>query len=686
MKDPRLWWPNGYGDHPLYKLTIETTVQGVISHVQVRHFGVRTIGYYFEPAQFAQMLNPVPDGEDPYKYPELKTARVFTVNGQPIRIAGGALVPDFLLTWKAQRYRDEIRLIAEGNQTLARVWGGGIIMPDVFYDEADRRGILVWQDMARSSFGAAWQKKEAEIPTVDKDLYLANMKDTILRLRGRTSLLVWCGTNEAAMQTDIGKALQNELLPQLDGTRPWLPSSSTEPSWAKEPLGTRSFGPYDIQPLKSYFDKYAHADDFLFKNEIGLESSPRYSSVARVLPEAETPVTGSSWITQTMLYHGLPSQHMMPILSERIGVPATLSDYISMSELLSAQAYRAIFEASNKNRDRNPGTMVWMTNAAWLDFNYQLYDWYLHPTAAYYSIKSALAPIHAQYAIDDNSIQVASILADNRPVHLHSVVMSSAGTVEDTRDYDLTAKHDATTSVGLASRVLTDDKFHFFRLELTDATGQNLDRLVTWTQKDEMWNDLLTLPTAQVTAKVLSVKSSSGETEVRLLVHNSSSFPAVHIWLELLNMDTGAPVLPSFWTDNAITMTPGEDRQFSVRVREAVIGPHKLMLQVEGFNVLPAQVAVLPTSPVALLSSHVEQLTYDAVRKELYVVLSQTGAAEQEWIIWPTPVIVDGHISRSIQIALKGNSAAGAKMALGLGPGLHNVLVGDRTLDVRVAE
>ena len=308
MKNPRLWWPHGYGEQPLYRLTVETRIRGTFSNRRVTQFGVRKIGYYYNPAEYAHTLTPVPDGQSPFEYPPLKAARVFTVNGRSIRMAGGSMVCDFLLSWSARQYRDQVRLMTEGNHTVVRVWGGGVIPPDVFFEEADRRGLLVWQDLARSSFAVAWKKKEADIPAVDPDLYLANMRDTILRLRGRTSLLLWSGTNEAAMQTDIGKTLQNELLPALDGTRPWIPSTSTEPPWAIEPLGVRSFGPYRIQSIKEYFDHYANDPDFRFKDEIGLESVPRLNSIEKAVPNAGELAGDGTWITKALIDHGLPGR------------------------------------------------------------------------------------------------------------------------------------------------------------------------------------------------------------------------------------------------------------------------------------------------------------------------------------------------------------------------------------------
>ena len=245
LHKPRLWWPVNYGPQPLYRLTVTARVDGRISHVVVKRFGVRTVGSFLLPSG----------------------GRAFTVNGRSIRMTGGAWIPDYLMSWSAQRYRDEIRLMAEGNHTIVRVNGCGIVPPDVFFDACDRYGVLVWEDLARTS--ALMPPKPCKAT-----VYLDNMRDCIYRLRGCTSLLLWCGSNEAAPQADIGQALENEILPALDGTRPWLPSSHAQPPWHKEPMGVSSGGPYWQVRLREYFRLYACDPSFVAKNEIGMGSPP----------------------------------------------------------------------------------------------------------------------------------------------------------------------------------------------------------------------------------------------------------------------------------------------------------------------------------------------------------------------------------------------------------------------------
>jgi hypothetical protein len=98
MKKPRLWWPVTYGDQPLYRLSVEVRVDGRVSDSAGRLFDIRKVGSLIPPGGGA----------------------AFTVNRRILRLTGGAWVPDFLVGWDVQRYRDEIRQMAEGNHRYSR--------------------------------------------------------------------------------------------------------------------------------------------------------------------------------------------------------------------------------------------------------------------------------------------------------------------------------------------------------------------------------------------------------------------------------------------------------------------------------------------------------------------------------------------------------------------------------------
>ena len=277
MKHPRLWWPVTYGPQPLYALSVTARVGGAVSSAARSLMGVRTVGTYVLPSG----------------------GRAFTVNGRTVRLTGGAWVPDLLLSWSAQRYRDEADMFANGNLTLLRMNGCGIMPPDCFFDECDRRGVLVWEDFSRTS-------SQNRMPAADPTILMDNMKDCIARMRGHASILVWCGANEALPQKDFDEPMQNEVLPQMDGTRPWLVSSDGDAPWEKARNLTWSGGPYGLQPLPNYFKIYAGGGKFTCKNEIGLASPPPINSLARFLPDRDQPGTE---VAAPEPGHGLPRRH-----------------------------------------------------------------------------------------------------------------------------------------------------------------------------------------------------------------------------------------------------------------------------------------------------------------------------------------------------------------------------------------
>ena len=449
LRNPRLWWPVTYGEQPLYRLVTEVRVHGQLSSQAASRFGVRTVGSLVLPSG----------------------GRAFTVNGRVIRMTGGAWIPDFLMSWSAQRYRDEVRLMAEGNHTIVRVNGCGIVPPDVFFDECDRRGLLVWQDLSRTSFsGSTENRKDGKtggdpLPC-DTPLYLENMKDCIMRLRGHPSLLVWCGSNENVPQADAGEALQNEILPALDGTRPWLPMSDAEvqPPWRKEDLHVWSGGPWHMVRLPEYFRMYAKEPRFPCKDEIGLGSPPPINSIAKSIPDYDQPGSEAFPLNITLGYHDATdriTRALDKIMHEDLGEPSCLTEYLATADLYNDVSYRAIFEAANKARPRNSGTHLWKVNAAWPSMVWQVFDWYLRPNAGYYSMRSACRPLHVQHSVDDQTVQVVSTLPEPRLVRVRISLADAAGRPEKVVEHSLTAAADATTAVGPLPREVTDGRLHF---------------------------------------------------------------------------------------------------------------------------------------------------------------------------------------------------------------------------------
>ena len=648
---PRLWWPVTYGDQPLYRLTVEARVDGQTSSQVTRRFGVRTVGSIILPSG----------------------GRAFTVNGRTIRMTGGAWVPDFLSSWSAQRYRDEVRLMAEGNHTIVRVNGCGIVPPDAFFDACDRYGLLVWEDLSRTSMEGTYRKdggptNSCDPCPCDPALYLDNMKDCIFRLRGRPSLLLWCGCNEAVPQQDVGEPLENEILPALDGTRPWLPSSydsSIVVQGRHTKLGRA--GHTILVRLPEYFRLYAQDPTFTSHNEIGLFSPPPINSIAKAIPDHDRPAPEWFPWNRDLGYHDA-MDHVLKesdkIIRADLGEPACLTEYLWMGDLYSNLAYRAIYEAANKARPRNAGTHIWKINAAWPSVTQQVFDWYLRPNGGYYGMRSACRPLHVQHSVDDQTVQVVSTLAEARPnLKVRTTLVDTAGRVEHTQEHTITAAADATTPVGALPALVKDGRLHFLALDLLDAEGRELDHVATWVQADCRFHELMKLPPAVIDARVTQRSQQDDETIYKVSVRNASNVPAVQVWLEVIRGELGDEVLPAFWSDNALTLLPGQQRELTVRFRTNLLAAAPPHLMVEGWNVTPREWAVSDGKPVSLAMA----VTGCEVRREgsktkVQFTATQQGPAGPRWTTWPVPVKVDGNVARYVRIGLR-NAATSSAIA-----------------------
>jgi beta-mannosidase len=170
---PQLWWPSGYGDQPLYQVSIELHQDDILLEKRDYQIGLRTIELRQEPDEWGRSFT-------------------FVVNGVPIFAKGSNWIPaDSFPTRISDEYLEGlIRAAAETHHNMLRVWGGGFYEEERFYDLCDRYGILIWQEFIFS----------CSIYPLDDAEFVENVRveavENISRLRHRASLALWCGNNE----------------------------------------------------------------------------------------------------------------------------------------------------------------------------------------------------------------------------------------------------------------------------------------------------------------------------------------------------------------------------------------------------------------------------------------------------------------------------------------------------------
>ena len=220
LQSPRLWWPNGHGEQPLYTAEMRIIGQnGAESHTRTATFGIRQVEAVANEGGPAGAL----------KYTLL-------VNGKRIYINGWNWVPiDAMYGVPRPEKLDRLLTLAlRANVNLLRIWGGGLIEQQAFYDLCDRYGIMVWQEFIQSSSGIG--NKPSTDPAFIS-MMVEEAEQIIPRRRNHPSLVIWCGGNElmdldGTPLTDGEPVLGalRDAVARLDPERHWLPTSPTGPA------------------------------------------------------------------------------------------------------------------------------------------------------------------------------------------------------------------------------------------------------------------------------------------------------------------------------------------------------------------------------------------------------------------------------------------------------------------------
>jgi mannosylglycoprotein endo-beta-mannosidase len=570
VENPHLWWPNGMGDQPLYHMKTDFIAEdGTIMDSEIVTFGMRETGNYFD---------------------EKIRARVFTVNGQKVFIKGGNwIASDALLRLSKERYEAEVRLHAEMNMNMIRVWGGGLTERPEFYDACDKYGILVWQDLwVSGDCNGEWNdptKKESQARRKaypdNHDLFLESVIDQVKMLRNHPSLYLWCGGNETLPPPDILKALQTDILPSLDPGRFFL-EMSTSSKLMTNTLGGVGDGPYGIREPASVFTERS----FPFNPETGSIGIPNFEGLQKIIPETEMiPPQGNrpggSWS-----YHKyLPLQDF----PDRYGKVKDIHDFCLKSQLVSYEQYRALQEGFNyKMWDWYSGMLVWKNQNPWTALRGFFYDYFLDYTGGYFGYKHGATPVHIQLNLNDSLVcvlnQTTNKLADLTAVtslyDLHGKVIFEKKYPVNLGEQDVRL---------LEKIVLPKDinEVFFLKLQLTDHWKLIDENLYWLSNKHGSYEKMNNLQKTSV--KTLVKRSADGQEVIE--ISNQGNETAFFIRLKILNSKDEL-ILPSYFTDNFFTLLPGDRKQVELDLVSTGIAGNQdgLKLVTEGWNIIPEEI------------------------------------------------------------------------------------------------
>ncbi len=526
LDKPRLWWPAGYGEANLYTVDLKFEAAGQpLSDSRSFQAGIRQFTYSQEGGALKIWIN----------------GRRFIPRG------GNWGFSESMLRYRAREYDAAVRYHREMNFTMIRNWVGQI-GEDAFYEACDRHGIVVWQDF--------WLANPYDGPDPDdNDLFLRNVRDTVLRIRSHPSIGLYCGRNEGQPPPPLERGIR-QVLAELHSGIVYISSSADGP--------VSGHGPYRAMPPKFYFTQRATP---LLHSELGMPDIVTMDSLRLMMPESGMWPQGRMWGLHDFSLNGAQGgASFRERIEKSYGGADNAADWVRLAQFVNYEGYRAMFEAQSKNR---MGLLIWMSHPAWPSFVWQTYDYYLDPTAAYFGAKKASEPLHVQWNPVTDNIEVVNYSAgDARGLTAAAEILNMDGAVKWLRTAALDSPED---SVAAPIHLEYPDGLtpvHFIRLKLTRGAALVSDNFYWRGAGESNYRALRDLPRVKLDAVTRAARQGA-RWRLTTTLHNPAQTPALMVHLKAVRAITGDRILPAIYSDNYIALMPGERRTIVTGVEDA---------------------------------------------------------------------------------------------------------------------
>ena len=402
IRHPKLWYPAGYGEQPLYEFTAQVSTGGMTAESRKAKAGLRTVVLHRELDKWGRSFELV-------------------VNGIPVFAKGADVIPfdSFPNRVTTADYRRILESARDANMNMIRHWGGGYYETEEFYSICDELGIMVWQDFM---FGNDWQPG-----TYDFKLNVeAEAEDQVRRLRNHPSIVLWSGNNETesafswaprpTLPPDVRLLIWQDYLTVFSGILPRVVArlNPETPYWPSSPSA-------DYEPLSEHYQSGdAHIWDVWhgrvpfttyethharFVTEYGFQSFPEMRTIeAFTQPEDRTGI-----LTPVMLAHQKNNEGNSIIhdyLLKDYPEPKDFASFLYVSQVLQAEGIKIGAEHFRRSRPETMGSIFWQLNDCWPVASWSSIDYYGRWKALQYYARRFYAPILVSPHVEDGSLKV----------------------------------------------------------------------------------------------------------------------------------------------------------------------------------------------------------------------------------------------------------------------------------------
>ena len=391
IEHPQLWWPNGLGKQPLYRVTVRLAA----GDTRTWRIGLRTMTVSREKDEWGEEFCHV-------------------VNGVKVFAMGADYIPEdnILARVTPERTRRLLEDCKAANFNAIRVWGGGYYPDDAFYDICDELGLLVWQDLM---YACAFYDLT---PDFERSIRVETQQN-VARVRHHASLALICGNNEMEMfMAGANSALINHRTWEFVPTYPHhitdyvkmfeyiLPAivKETAPQtywWPASPSSGGNFdAPNDENRGDNHYWDVWHGEKpfteyrkffFRYASEFGFQSFPCLKSVEQfTLPDDRNIF---SRVMERHQRNQAANGKILSYLSQTFRYPNSFDDLLYASQLMQAEAIRYGVEHWRRNRGRCMGAIIWQLNDIWPVASWASIDYYGRWKALHYAAKRFFAPV-----------------------------------------------------------------------------------------------------------------------------------------------------------------------------------------------------------------------------------------------------------------------------------------------------
>ena len=387
---PRLWWPNGMGDHPLYDLSV-TAADGP-SNTWRRRIGLRTIEL---------------QRRDEPNYAQSFT---FVVNGRPVFVKGANVVPPHVLAGAETPSveREMVDSAVDANMDMVRVWSGGVFLLDDFYDRADEAGLMVWQEFPFEIY-----KDSPEY----RALLSKDVRYQAERMQSHACVALWCGNNEGELlhrlnansrpkQFDLPRAkglvyitqrLMPDVLSGVDPVANWLPSSPHSPVDILLPFDDKIAGDlheWSVWGGTASPHEYEAARRPRFCSEFGNQSLSSADLIRQFCPPDQLSLTSPTMLLREKSggNGGRGGNDRLATYAARYGPAKDFDALVYQTQLAQAWSNSVGTRLWRRQAPHCMGSLIWQLNDTWPGSTWSITDFGGHWKPAMYQAKRDYAP------------------------------------------------------------------------------------------------------------------------------------------------------------------------------------------------------------------------------------------------------------------------------------------------------